>query len=115
MAWQNDDRAKPSNTAELAYSLWLGSVLAGKEEPVWERAFRLLVGTGFPRHPWNFDAMLAQAEDKLPPDEFAYAKALASAFLDESEVADLEKIPRWQAVKPVDPELVNSDGTIRQN
>jgi len=115
VAWQNDDRAKPSNTAELAYSLWLGSVLAGKEEPVWERAFRLLVGTGFPRHPWNFDAMLAQAEDKLPPDEFAYAKALASAFLDESEVADLEKIPRWQAVKPVDPELVNSDGTIRQN
>jgi tetratricopeptide (TPR) repeat protein len=113
-AWSNLDKTKVGNAAELAYSLWLGTCLSDSEEPVWERAFKHLIEKRFPRHPWNFDAMLAQAKKKLKPTDYNYAKALASAFLDESEVPALEKFPRWKKLQPLDPALVNPDGTIRE-
>ena len=38
--WANDNRDSPGNTAEMAFSLWLGTYLLGSEEFVWERAFK---------------------------------------------------------------------------
>jgi MinD-like ATPase involved in chromosome partitioning or flagellar assembly len=113
-AWRNLDMTRVRNTAELAYSLWLGSCLTGSEEPVWERVFKQLIEKGFPRPIWNFASMLAEAEKKLRPADFKYAKALAAAFLDESQVAALEKFPRWKKLQPLDPALINPDGTIRE-
>jgi len=45
--------------------------------------------------------MLERAAGILSPDEFAYAKGLAAAFLDEEKVADLASFPRWTALKPL--------------
>ena len=47
--------------------------------------------------------MLAQAEKKLLPDEFEYAKAMAMAFLDESKVTELDRYERWRKLEPLDP------------
>lgn len=47
--------------------------------------------------------MLAQAKKMLSPEEFEYAEALARAFLDESQVADLEQYERWRTLEPLDP------------
>jgi hypothetical protein len=58
--------------------------------------------------------MLAQAEKKLKPTCRNHAKALAAAFLDESQVPVLEKFHRWKKLQPLDPALVNPDGTIRE-
>jgi len=113
-AWINLDRAKSGNAAELAYSLWLGTCLSGTEESAWESAFKYLIEKGFSRPVWNFDAMLAEAAKKLKPADSNYAKALAAAFLDESKVPALEKFPRWKKLQPLDPALVNADGTIRE-
>lgn len=112
VGWANDKQDSLGNTAEMAFSIWLGTILVNSEEPVWERAFKHLIEKNFTRHPWNFDAMLAQAEKKLPPADFKYAKALAAAFLDETAVPVLEKFPRWTKLKALDPALVNADGSI---
>ena len=93
--------------------MWLGTLLAGTEETVWERIFKSFIETGFPRPSWNFDSILAQAKKKLKTADFNYAKALAEAFLDESKVPDLERRARWKKLQPIDPALVNADGTIR--
>lgn len=111
-SWGNRATVSLRDNAELAYSLWLGSCLAGSEEPAWESVFKYLIAGGFSRPSWNFDAMLAEAEKKLEPADFNYAKALAAAFLDESAVPALEKFPRWKKLQPLDPALVNPDGSI---
>ena len=111
-SWENRAAASLSSAAELAYSLWLGSSLADSKEPAWEGVFKHYIKVGFIRHRWNFDTMLAVADKKLQPADFEYAKALAAAFLDESRVSTLEKLPRWKKLKPLDPALVNPDGSI---
>ena len=111
-AWKIRSGLSPSDNAELAYSLWLGGSLAGSEEPAWESAFKHCIEVNFIRSPWNFDAMLAVAEKKLPPADYKYAKALAAAFLDEAAVPALEKFSRWKKLKALDPALVNADGSI---
>jgi hypothetical protein len=85
------------------FSLWLVSRMQHRDADRWERGFKFLIQQGFERPRWSFDRMLEQAEKALPPDEFEYAKALASAFLDESNVADLERFERWRALQPLDP------------
>lgn len=113
-AWGNLAKTEGGNAAEFAYSLWLGTCLLGEEETAWERAFKHLIEKGFPRPAWNFDSMLAEAEKQLQSAGFKYAHALAAAFLDESQVPALEKFPRWKKLQPLDPALVNPDGTIRE-
>lgn len=112
--WANDKQDSLGNTAEMAFSLWLGTLLINSEESVWERTFKHLIEKRFRRHQWNFDAMLSQARKKLKPTYYNYAKALAAAFLDESQVPALEKYSRWRKLQPLDPALVNLDGTIRE-
>ena len=114
IAWSKRDKTEVGNAAEFFYSLWLGTYLSGSAELGWERAFKYFIEKGFPRHVWNFDAMLAEVEKKLQPAAFKYAKALAAAFLDETKVPALEKFPRWKKLQPLDPALVNADGTIRE-
>jgi Tfp pilus assembly protein PilF len=111
-AWENRTVGELMTNSEFAYSLWLGTCLAGSEESAWESVFKHCIGVGFIRVSWNFDAMLAVAEEKLQPADFKYAKALAAAFLDEAAVPALEKFPRWKKLKALDPKLVNADGSI---
>ncbi|MCF7730532.1 MAG: tetratricopeptide repeat protein [Akkermansiaceae bacterium] len=111
-SWRRLTNKNDGNTAEVAYSLWLGSALADCEESAWERAFKYLIAAGFKRPHWNFDAMLAQAKDKLKPESYRYAKALAEAFLDETKVAALGEIPRWRKLQPCDPDFVTSQGAV---
>jgi len=111
-AWKNRKALSLSDCAEFAYSLWLVSCLIGSEESVWERVFKHSIEVGFSRPVWNFENMLAVAEKKLAPSVFDYAKALGAAFLSESAVSALEEIPRWKKLKPLDPALVNADGSI---
>lgn len=113
-AWEHRDLAESSNNAELAYSLWLGTLLAGNEEDAWERVFKHFINVGFKRPVWNFDAMLSQAEKKLESADFKYINSLAEAFLDEGKVPVLEKFKRWKHLHPLDPALVSADGTIRE-
>ena len=55
--------------------------------------------------------MLEQAEKALEPKELEYAKAMASAFLDESKVSNLEQYDRWRALEPLDPKAIGKDAT----
>jgi tetratricopeptide (TPR) repeat protein len=105
-AWRQRSKLSNSGIAELAYSLWLANQMTGKDGMAWEKAFKHLILAGFPRHQWNFDAMLKQAEPKLSPALGKYAKALADAFLDETKVAALDQIARWKKLQPMDPKLV---------
>ncbi len=111
-AWANHNESHVGNTAELAYCLWLGTFLAGADEPAWEQTFKHFIERGFPRHVWNFDAILKVAKNMLKSLDFGYIKALADSFLDKSKVPALEKLPRWKKLKPLDPALVNPDGSI---
>lgn len=110
LSWAHLPKREGGNAAELAYALWLGSLIAEHEEPAWEGAFKHLVLKGFKRHLWSFKAMLARAKEKLEPETYRYAEALAAAFLDESKVADLEKFPRWRDLQPLHPNYVTPDG-----
>ncbi len=47
--------------------------------------------------------MLDQAKKVLSPEEFEYAEALARAFLDESQAANLEQYERWRTLEPLSP------------
>ena len=47
--------------------------------------------------------MLDQAKKILSPEGFEYAEALAHAFLDESQVSNLDRYERWRTVEPLDP------------
>ncbi len=89
--------------AEFSFSLWLVSRMQHRDADRWERGFKFLIQQGFKRPRWSFDRMLEQAEGVLPPDEFEYAKALGLAFLDESNVAALERYERWRALEALDP------------
>jgi hypothetical protein len=56
--------------------------------------------------------MLEQAGKTLSPEELDYAKAMASAYLDASKVADLERFERWRALEPLTPvELAKAAAT----
>lgn len=105
-AWRQSKAKAGGNAAELALSLWLSAQLCGKDGLSWERAFKHLILAGFPRHRWNFNAMLKQAESKLSPALLKYAKALAEAFLDETKVAALDRFARWKKLEPLDPKFV---------
>jgi tetratricopeptide (TPR) repeat protein len=97
------DNPKSDDTAEVCFSLWLVSRLQGHDAERWERCFKFLIQQGFKRYPWSFDLMLKQAEKELSSEEFEYAKAMASAFLDESKVVELERYERWRNLEPLNP------------
>ena len=113
-AWVNLDKTEVEYSAAFAYSLWVGTTIIGAGEDSWERIFKHLIAKGFPRSEWSFDSILSEAEKKLQPADFKYAKALAVAFLDKFKVPELEKFPRWKKIQPLDPALVDADGTIRK-
>ncbi len=111
LAWENRDDDNDIIDAALAYCLWLSTCLNGAEELNWERVFKHYIVKGFIRNPWNFDDMLLVAKEKLDPQDFDYSQALAVAFLDDTKVADLERFPRWQNLRPLYPDFVESDGS----
>lgn len=103
-AFRRIDRSKVEIVAaEIFFSLWLVARMQGKSAEHWERHFKFFVRKGFKRYPWSFERMLAQAKKMLSPEEFEYAEALARAFLDEGQVANLEQYERWRILEPLDP------------
>ena len=102
-AFAHFDRAGVRNIAKICFSLWLVSRMQGHPAEHWERHFKFLIQKGFKRHPWSFERMLDQAKKVLSPEEFEYAEALARAFLDESQVANLEQYERWRTLEPLNP------------
>jgi Tfp pilus assembly protein PilF len=97
------DRSNVENIAEICYSLWLVSRMQGHSTERWEGCFKFFIQKGFKRHPWSFERMLDQAKKVLSPEEFEYAEDLARAFLDESQVSNLDRYERWRTVEPLDP------------
>ena len=95
------DRSNVANIAEVCYSLWLVSRMQGHTAERWEGYFKFFIQKGFKRHPWSFERMLDQAKKILSPEEFEYAEALARAFLDESQVSNLDHYERWRTVEPL--------------
>ena len=110
--WQFLDHKVDGNAAEFCYSIWLGTILLDSPEEGWERVFKFQIQKGFSRHKWDFDAMLTQANGKLDPKTYTYAKALADAFLDKAKIARLEKLARWRKVEPLDSYLITPEGKI---
>ena len=102
-AFERFDRSSAANIAEVCFSLWLVSRMQEHAAECWERYFKFLIQKGFKRHPWSFERMLAQAEKILSPEEFEYAEAMTRAFLDESQVANLEQYERWRTLEPLNP------------
>ncbi|MDS4030205.1 MAG: hypothetical protein RKO66_09035 [Candidatus Contendobacter sp.] len=103
-AFERIDRSNAGIVAaKIFFLLWLVARMQGKGAECWERHFKFVVKKGFRRYPWNFEPMLAQAKKVLPPAEFEYAEALARAFLDEGQVANLEQYERWRILEPLDP------------
>lgn len=110
-AFEQLDSDGSGNAAEVCFSLWLVSRLQAQDAERWERCFKFFIQQGFKRHPWSFDRMLKQAEKKLSAEEFAFANALAMAFLDESKVQELEQYERWRKLEPLNPKPQNSPAT----
>jgi cellulose biosynthesis protein BcsQ len=104
-AFSRIPQSETGNRAELCIALWLVAQMQKNDEKRWEREFKFLIAKGFDRHQWSFDQMLERAHKVLSADEFAYAQALAAAFLDAEKVADLESFPRWTALEPLTPGL----------
>ena len=102
-AFEHLDQASVRNKAKICFSLWLVSRMQGYSAERWERYFKYFIQKGFKRHPWSFARMLDQAKKVLSPEEFEYAEALARAFLDESQVANLEQYERWRTLEPLNP------------
>ncbi len=97
------DRSNVGNIAEICYSLWLVARMQRDTAEHWERFFKFLIQKGFKRYLWGFEQMLDQAKKILSPEEFEYAEALAHAFLDESQVSNLDRYERWRTLEPLDP------------
>ncbi|MCB1795608.1 MAG: tetratricopeptide repeat protein, partial [Candidatus Competibacteraceae bacterium] len=97
------DRSNVGNIAEICYSLWLVSRMQGHSTERWEGYFKFFIQKDFNRHPWSFERMLDQAKKILSPEEFEYAEALARAFLDESQVSNLDRYERWRMLEPLNP------------
>ncbi|HRW64567.1 MAG TPA: tetratricopeptide repeat protein [Candidatus Competibacter sp.] len=97
------DRSNVGNIAEICYSLWLVSRMQGHTAERWEGYFKFFIQKDFNRHPWSFERMLDQAKKILSPEEFEYAEALARAFLDESQVSNLDRYERWRMLEPLNP------------
>ncbi|MDG4553679.1 MAG: tetratricopeptide repeat protein [Candidatus Competibacter sp.] len=97
------DRSNVGNIAEICYSLWLVSRMQERSTERWEGYFKFFIQKGFKRYPWSFERMLDQAKKILSPEEFEYAEALAHAFLDESQVSNLDHYERWRTLEPLDP------------
>lgn len=99
----HSDANKIVNLAEVCFSLWLAASMQSQDATRWLQGYKFYLQQNFKRHPWNFDAMLAQAAKILPPDELAFAQALAAAFLDADKVGLLDQFPQWHTVeaKPV--------------
>lgn len=87
------------DVAELCFSLWLAARMQGHDGKRWEAEFKRLIGSGFKRHSWSFDAMLEKAKGVFLAEEFSYAQAMAAAFLDAKNVASLASFPRWMALE----------------
>lgn len=102
-AFEHLDRAGMRNKTKICFSLWLVSRMQRRTAEHWERFFKFLIQKSFKRHPWSFERMLDQAKKILSPEEFEYAEALARAFLDESQVPDLDRYERWRTLEPLDP------------
>ncbi|MCP5449411.1 MAG: tetratricopeptide repeat protein [Gammaproteobacteria bacterium] len=98
-----NDQSNVENIAEICYSLWLVSRMQGYSTERWEGYFKFFIQKGFKRHPWSFERMLDQAKKILSPEEFEYAEALARAFLNESQVSNLDRYERWRTLEPLDP------------
>ncbi|MBI4324223.1 MAG: tetratricopeptide repeat protein, partial [Chloroflexi bacterium] len=102
-AFEHLAAAKTGGMAEVCFSLWLVSRMQEQDAERWERHFKFLIQQGFERYPWSFGRMLEQAKKKLSSEELEYGKALASAFLDQSRVPELERYERWRKLEPLDP------------
>jgi tetratricopeptide (TPR) repeat protein len=102
-AFEHINRSVRGGTAEVCFSLWLVVRMQGRDAAEWERRFKFLIEEGFKRHPWSFERMLQQAEKRLSTEELEYARAMAAAFLDESNVTNLAKYPRWKALEALAP------------
>lgn len=100
-AYHYHDRSQITTITEVCFSLWLVFRMQGHAAERWERHFKFLIQKGFKRYPWSFARMLDQAKKVLSPEEFEYAEALARAFLDEGQVANLEQYERWRALEPL--------------
>ena len=102
-AFEHLGRSLSGDMAEVCFSLWLVSQIQGQKGERWERCLKFIIQEGFQRYPWTFEEMLVQAEKNLSLENIEYAKGLASAFLDESKVTDLERFERWRTLEPLDP------------
>ena len=103
-SFEHLDQSSVETMAEVCFSLWLVSRMQERDAERWERCFKFLITQrGFEPYPWSSERMLEQAEKALPAAELEYAKALASAYLDEDRAAHFDRCERWCALEPLDP------------
>ena len=103
-AFKYIDRSKVKDIADVFFSLWLVAKMQNNTMERWDQYFKFLIMNGFKRrYQWRFNLMLDQAKKVLSPEEFEYAEALARAFLDESQVSNLDRYERWRTMEPLDP------------
>lgn len=104
-ALEHLDRASIGIRVKICFSLWLIAWMQGHAAEHWERCFKFFIQKGFKREPWSFERVLDQAKKVLSAGELEYAEALARAFLNESQVTNLERYERWRALEPLDPKV----------
>lgn len=100
-AWELLEDKTSDTAAKVALTRWLmDRVAQASGEPALSR-LKSILKAGIERSPWSFDDMLAAAVPRLPEEERELARKLASAILDETQVAALETEPLWKTVEPV--------------
>jgi Flp pilus assembly protein TadD len=87
--------------AEIAFTWYLlnrAGAIDASQPLGW---LKTLLGLGFIRASWSFDALLVATLPRLPENEQPLAKKLAAGILDEAAVAALDDEPLWRAAAPI--------------
>lgn len=94
--------AKPEQ-AMAEVGLYRGIVLRMTSKSDGDTLGRLktVLKSGFERGYWTFDPVLAVAKEKLSAEDYELYAAVAGAILDPDKMVELDKIPRWQEIKPI--------------
>jgi Tfp pilus assembly protein PilF len=100
-AWAALKDRYDTNAAEVVFTRWLLTSVAGKDGQLALGRLKTILRTGFERFPWSFDAMLAACAPRLKAKEKKLAQKLASAILDESKIEELEADAVWKTVKAI--------------
>ncbi|MBN2132135.1 MAG: tetratricopeptide repeat protein [Sedimentisphaerales bacterium] len=101
-AWTLLQETRSQTGAEIALYRGLIQQVTGRDDRAALGRLRTLLGAGFERGTWSFDAVLAATAERMAPAAQRLYRAIADAILDENAMSALNEMREWQVVTPID-------------